>query len=432
MAGNKALEKFKDSKIPKKGKGVVNDEVPIYQEPNTHSKIIGTVKKDELVNWISKSICDGKEWVRCNEKNNFGYIVGNENDGKCNLNMDSIQEVKDNYNEIKKYNYKFEVISQEEDKYGEEAVKKILEEVDEKDENINEENSSVSTELSNIINQNENLYKEDNGLNKFIDDEKNEEIKKEDYTDFEQLNEDIFKEENLDNLYFDGDISLLAGANKEIDKLYKKIITTMEQNKEKKIIISEAIESICDLIPGQHNLQNIDLVSILDSIPGGNKNNLLYYKERKEDNKKYILPEIDEMNVVGNVAKGMKKMKGEMLVIDEKNKKVIEKIKISKIGEFLDKQITIIGYGLSLVNLVEACVKDGKKFGDNCIVAAFKDVGSRIGAFVGTSFGSFLGPIGIIFGGIALTAFFGYLAEKLGKYIVNQKNKNNCENEKLD
>ena len=71
MAGNKALEKFKNSKIPKKGTAVVKDEVPIYQEPNTHSKIIGTIKKDEHVNWISKSICDGKEFVRCNAEKNF-------------------------------------------------------------------------------------------------------------------------------------------------------------------------------------------------------------------------------------------------------------------------------------------------------------------------------------------------------------------------
>ena len=45
MAGNKALEKFKESKIPKKGKGKIIIEIPIYKEPNTQSEIIGTIKK---------------------------------------------------------------------------------------------------------------------------------------------------------------------------------------------------------------------------------------------------------------------------------------------------------------------------------------------------------------------------------------------------
>ena len=45
MAGNKALEKFKNSKVPKKGKGTTNAEVKIYSEPNTHSKVIGAIKK---------------------------------------------------------------------------------------------------------------------------------------------------------------------------------------------------------------------------------------------------------------------------------------------------------------------------------------------------------------------------------------------------
>jgi hypothetical protein len=424
MAGNKALEKIKDSKIPKKGVGVVNDEVPIYQEPNTHSKIIGTIKKDELINWISKSICDGKEWVRCNGKNNFGYIVGNENDGKCNLNMDSVQEVKDDYIEIKKYNYKFEVISKEEDEYGDEAVKKILEEVDEKDENNNVDISSVSTELSNIINQNENLYKGDNDLNKFIDDEKNEEIKKEDYFDFEQLNEDIFKEENLDNLYFDGDITLIPGANKEIDKLYKNIINTMEQDKSKKIIISETIESIYDLIPGQQNSQNIDLESILDSIPGGNKNNLMYYKEKKEDTKKFKLPEIDTMSVISFIAEVMKKMKKEIVIRDKKNKKIIKKFKISKIGEKLDKLISKIGNILSAFNLGKAFVKDGFKFGDNFIVTFFKEGSSFVGSMIVAFFGLFFSPVVTVAAEIIISAYFSEWGEKLGKYIVNENKKN--------
>ena len=45
MAGNKALQKFKESKIPKKGTAKTIIEIPIYSEPNTHSSIIGRIKK---------------------------------------------------------------------------------------------------------------------------------------------------------------------------------------------------------------------------------------------------------------------------------------------------------------------------------------------------------------------------------------------------
>ena len=75
MAGNKALEKFKNSKIPKKGTATIPIEIPIYKEPNTHSPIIGKIKKDEEITWISKSICDEREWIRCNQIHDYGYIV---------------------------------------------------------------------------------------------------------------------------------------------------------------------------------------------------------------------------------------------------------------------------------------------------------------------------------------------------------------------
>ena len=95
MAGNKALEKFKESKIPKKGKAKVIIEVPIHKEPNTHSSIIWTIKKIKEVTWINKSICDYREWIRCYKINNYGYIVGYEKDGKCNLDIGTIIEKKD-------------------------------------------------------------------------------------------------------------------------------------------------------------------------------------------------------------------------------------------------------------------------------------------------------------------------------------------------
>lgn len=58
MAGNKALKKFLESKIPKKGKAKPLKEINVYKYPNTNSEIIGKIKVDNEVNWISKSICD--------------------------------------------------------------------------------------------------------------------------------------------------------------------------------------------------------------------------------------------------------------------------------------------------------------------------------------------------------------------------------------
>jgi len=151
MAGNKALEKFKESKIPKKGKGKIIIEIPIYKEPNTQSEKIGTIKKNQEVSWISKSICDEREWIRCNKDNNYGYIVGYEKNGKCNLDVGSIIEKKDD--EIKKeygFEQKNEIIpiTEEEITLGNEALEEILNGDDEKkDDDEGESRTNKSTEM---------------------------------------------------------------------------------------------------------------------------------------------------------------------------------------------------------------------------------------------------------------------------------------------
>ena len=33
--------------------------------------------------------------IRCNQDNNYGYIVGYESDGKCNLEIGTIKETKE-------------------------------------------------------------------------------------------------------------------------------------------------------------------------------------------------------------------------------------------------------------------------------------------------------------------------------------------------
>jgi hypothetical protein len=65
MGGIKTQKKYKNSKIPKKGIGKPNKELPIYKDPNTKSEIIGNISKGQEIKWISKSICDKREWVRC-------------------------------------------------------------------------------------------------------------------------------------------------------------------------------------------------------------------------------------------------------------------------------------------------------------------------------------------------------------------------------
>ena len=221
MAGNKALEKFKNSKVPKRGTTTTTAEVPIYQEPNTHSKIIGTIKKNEIINWISKSICDEREWIRCDNKNNFGYIISGEMDGTCNINMDFIKEKKE-----EKYSKNESILSQEENEYGQNALNEILEEDEKKVENNNDDDYSNSTSFGNNSNNFDIFDKNDEECNKIFESQ-NEIV-------FEPKEENIFNEENLHNLYFEGDISYLDKLKKENNKLSKDILNIMEKDQEKK------------------------------------------------------------------------------------------------------------------------------------------------------------------------------------------------------
>ena len=154
MAGNKGLEKFKESKIPKKGKGKIIKEIPIYKEPNTQSEIMGYIKKNQEISWISKSICDEREWIRANKNNDYGYIVGYEKDGKCNIDIGTIKEKTEE--EIKKeygFDQKSEIIpiTKEEVELGDEALEEILNDLNEgndfKKDDDNESKTNKSTEM---------------------------------------------------------------------------------------------------------------------------------------------------------------------------------------------------------------------------------------------------------------------------------------------
>ena len=318
MAGNKALQKFKDSKIPKKGKGKIIIEVPIYKEPNTQSEIIGRIKKDCEINWISKSICDEREWIRTDENNNFGYIVGYEKDGKCNLEVESIKEKKDE--KKKDNNYKIKIkpneiipLSIEEINYGEEALKEILnDDDDKKDDNKSNSGEHIST-----------------GPGEYIGDFGNK-------SDLSSIEDDKVKvpdikidEENWDD-FFEDDISKIDFGKYEHDKLLSEILCKFEEeknnnqpkndegkkpdnngnndtsiNKEtEENSISKAISSIIDIVPGNEQLSYKDNIvqGTLDLLPGGKKekkgrkggqrdNNDQKKKKDKEEEEGYV--EID-------------------------------------------------------------------------------------------------------------------------------------------
>jgi len=111
-----------------------------------------------------------------------------------------------------------------------------------------------------------------------IFDIKNDEVFKENDTFVKDKYEDIFKEDNLINVYFEGDIPKLDEAinytNKENQKLKDDILSMMKENKEQEYNITKALKSINDIIPGQFNLPNKDLLlNTLESIPGGKKQN---------------------------------------------------------------------------------------------------------------------------------------------------------------
>ena len=94
LAQSRLLRKFRESIIPKKGEGKTNQSLSIYEEPNTYSKIIGTIDKGQNVYWTKKSLCQLREGIKCWEKHSFGYIIATNNEGIYNIDKQSIIEKK--------------------------------------------------------------------------------------------------------------------------------------------------------------------------------------------------------------------------------------------------------------------------------------------------------------------------------------------------
>ena len=235
MAGNKALKKFLQSKIPKKGTGPSRREIYIYKEPNTHSEIIGKIKAGESINWINKSICDNREWIRCDKNQNFGYVIGTEEDGNYNFDVDKIIKKQEKKNEALTIDNS--TLTNEELKLGEDALNEILNEDDlkintTKDKN---ENSTDESSFENTINN-----KEDFGL--------------------DNLNDFYFDNNNF-NFHIANDLEsrqadlILNEIFTEIDKEQKPKVIEIpkkDENPEKKEELStfkNALSSIVDLIP---------------------------------------------------------------------------------------------------------------------------------------------------------------------------------------
>ena len=258
MAGNKALEKFKESKIPKKGKGKITKEISIYKEPNTQSEIIGRIKKNQEISWISKSICDEREWIRCNKNNDYGYIVGYEKDGKCNLDIGTIKEKTDD--EVKKeygFEQKSEIIpiTKEEVDLGKEALKEILNDLNDEDDIKKDDDSESKTNKSTEMDEsNKSNYSFSSGLDedqnknqtgiKIIEDDDNDDW--EDFIETDLTKLDYIKSKNkklineiacqMNKKKSKGNNQKNSKSNTNSNNNYKSNITEKSSKREKEIL----------------------------------------------------------------------------------------------------------------------------------------------------------------------------------------------------
>ena len=249
MAGNKALKKFMESKIPKKGKGKPMREIKIYKEPNTNSEIIGKITPGTDISWIYKSICDDREWMRCDGKQQFGYIIGHDKDGTCNFDVGDICEVAEKKPDIYVKNDK---LTDEDIKIGEDALKAILEEDDFKTGKDKNNASDTSTQEDNSLdniasNFNSHLDLDDKYDNFYINDNNLKDIN--------------FKIEN-------------ALQVRKADFLFNEILTESENEKPKIIEINKNEEDKKDKKEEESNVKRaissiIDLLPLVGQIKGG-------------------------------------------------------------------------------------------------------------------------------------------------------------------
>ena len=217
----------------------------------------------------------------------------------------------------------------------------------------------------------------------------------------------------------------------------------MKENKEQENNIIKSIKSINDIIPGQFNIPNSDLLwKTLELNPGGKKynNELILLNENKEEDEYITIGNIN--TVVGGIADGMQESKASFRLTDGKkgnnisfkyyksgwnggSKAGINTYKNSTIGKKIKRYTLWLGIFFSGKNFCVGCVEDGNKIGENAIIAACEEVSSRAGgklcAFIGTCL---LGPIGTVIGSILGSFYFGKKGkEYCEKCIEEQKQK---------
>ena len=319
-----------------------------------------------------------------------------------------------------------------------------MEEDDKKDEYNSESDFSNSTGFG-IDSNNFDGFDKEEKQNNTIFEVKNDEIFNENEAAFEPKDDNVFNEENLHNLYFDADISKLDRVKKEYNKLSKDFESMIEHDKDKKLNISQAIESISDILPEHNKLfEKKDLLYDLFE----NINTSIYDAANK----------MKEMNGSFRITAGAYNGDNLSPKYYPNGRKGGSKARIKtysaaefgeKIGNITGKirNVTIIldtySNGRELFNAFQ---EDGYKVGENTITKGGEIggkigggkfgawAGAKIGAKWGAKIGSFIpvnplvtklfgfvagGVIGGIVGGI-----LGSLAgEKGGEFIVDMKNR---------
>ena len=438
MAGNKALKKFADSKIPQKGKGTLTKEINIYKEPNTHSEIVGKINAGEEIFWISKSICEEREWVRCDKTQNFGYIVAHEKDGLCNVegNFENIKlEKTEDKKVIENVNTTPE-LTEDEIEMGNEALKEIFND----DKKAFEYDDEPFHDKSTVFSDSQN-----NSL-----DEQLEKI-----NNIEGLDDiNIMKEYNVNdvNVCEEQEEKInFALFEKEVD-LFQQLFTEMEKEKEKKDnqeseVFKNTIDSIMNLLPDQKSKEELKtyidnskkeevpeveiIMNVYNNIPGMNS----YQENLSKD-----IINLAEYTIEGitDSEEGFRKLKGTFKY--KKNEKItkpkyyengwnggtkdhIKTIKSVKIADYLK----IFGYAVNFINISKAFVQDKCTVGENCAeeIASYglSKLGAKFGCFIGRTFLRG-GPVGAIIGAVAGGMYLAHkYKEPIGHFIYEKIHK---------
>lgn len=442
MAGNKALKKFAKSKIPKKGSGKVTKTVKVYKEPNTHSEVIDTIEDGKEIFWISKSICDEREWVRCDDKLKFGYIIGHEKDGNCNLEKNSIFEKEDKIiQEIFKEKFDENSLTQKEKDIANECFKEVLSEIEDsspfeiqkssfENKSTEEEDAfqdSIEDIFKNTDEKTEKIFGDKiiydeltdiniNDINLNVEEQNklnNQLINDQFNTYYDILYKILEEKDNNEAQTLDNSFLYLSNLIQD-EKTKKEYEININNIKKQNLSKEEMIIQAFSIHPGLNICEEKNKYNISDS----NKN--IYFKfSELEDSKKCF-----EYN----------QKTGEIKFIKEKElkdgyKDYIKKISLSIIEKTIEsslKKILKIPINFGIIKAAVEDWKDGKLFGKNCCNEIASEGLSKVGALTGGIIGKTITrlypPIGMIYG----AAICGKLLKFGLKKYLPYKYKDTC------